>query len=319
MDLEVSGEIWEWRGPAPYYFVTVPKEESLSLHGSSPDASYGWGMLPVRARIDSTEWSTSLWPKDGGYVLPLKDAVRKPLGLGIGDAVTVRLTTVDQPTGRRQRRTEAPRRPAAPSARPGGPRGPRVTDDQLTIVPANEASWQDLEAIFGSSGDPSRCWCQRYKMLPKETWANLGPERLAARLREQTAGGHPNAPATSGLVAYLDGEPVGWCAVDPRSANPRLLRNVPIPWVGRTEDKNDDSVWAVTCLLTRAGFRRRGISLALAGAAVDFARRRGARALEAYPHLTEPSHLGTRATFAAAGMAEVSRPTKNRAVMRIDF
>ncbi|MGW0230388.1 GNAT family N-acetyltransferase [Actinopolymorpha singaporensis] len=156
-------------------------------------------------------------------------------------------------------------------------------------------------------------------MLPRETWASVGPEQLAARLREQTACGHPESKATSGLVAYLDDEPVGWCAVDPRPANPRLLRNVPVPWVGRTEDKNDNSVWAVTCLVTRAGFRRRGISRSLARAAVDLARRRGAGALEAYPHLTEPSHLGTASMFAAAGMAEVSRPTKNRVVMRIDF
>ncbi|MFD2077601.1 Acetyltransferase (GNAT) family protein [Actinopolymorpha cephalotaxi] len=319
MDLEFSGEIWEWRGPAPYHFVTVPKEESLSLRGSPEGASYGWGMLPVRARIASTEWSTSLWPKDGGYVVPLKDAVRKPLELGPGDTVTIRLSTVDRPAGRRQRKAAAPRKPTPPTARPTNRRGPQVTDDQLSIVPANEASWQDLEAIFGSSGDSSRCWCQRFKMLPRETWANLGPERLAARLREQTAGDHPDAPATSGLVAYLDGEPVGWCAVDPRSANPRLLRNVPVPWVGRNENKDDNTVWAVTCLLTRAGFRRRGVSRSLARSAVDFARRRGARALEAYPHLSEPSHLGTAATFAAAGLVEVSRPTKNRAVMRVDF
>ncbi|GAA2760736.1 GNAT family N-acetyltransferase [Actinopolymorpha rutila] len=319
MDLEFSGEIWEWRGPAPYHFVTVPEGESLSLRESPAGESYGWGMLPVRVRIGSTEWSTSLWPKDGGYVVPLKDAVRKPLRLGPGDTVTIQLIAVDQPASRRQRKAEAPRRPTTPAVRPGGRRGPQVSDDQLTIVPANEAPWQDLEAIFGSSGDPSRCWCQRFKMLPGETWASMGPEQLAARLRDQTASGHPDSKATSGLVAYLEGEPVGWCSVDPRSANPRLLRNVPVPWVGRNEDKYDNSVWAVTCLVTRAGFRRRGVSRSLARAAVDFARRRGARALEAYPHLTEHSHLGTAAMFAAAGMVEVSRPTKNRVVMRIDF
>jgi hypothetical protein len=74
-------------------------------------------------------------------------------------------------------------------------------------------------------------------------------------LRQQTECGHPRSDTTSGLVAYLDGEPVGWCAVEPRNAYEGLVRNNRVPWEGRTEDKTDDSVWAVTCLFTRAGFR----------------------------------------------------------------
>jgi GNAT superfamily N-acetyltransferase len=139
--------------------------------------------------------------------------------------------------------------------------------------------------------------------------------------------GHPNSDTTSGLVAYLDGEPVGWCAVEPRTAYPRLLLKTRVPWEGRAEDKTDDSVWAVTCFVTRTGFRRRGISRALARAAVDFAQERGARALEAYPMLTGPGleimpvelHVGSRSSFEAAGFTEVSHPTLRRVVMRIDF
>lgn len=117
---------------------------------------------------------------------------------------------------------------------------------------------------------------------------------------------------------------MGWCAVEPRAEYEGLLRNNRVPWQGRDEDKADASVWAITCLFTRAGFRRRGVSHALASAAVDFARDRGARALEAYPILTqdvitEELLVGTHATFVQAGMHEVSRPTKRRAVMRIDF
>jgi GNAT superfamily N-acetyltransferase len=198
----------------------------------------------------------------------------------------------------------------------------------VTIVPANEASWEDIEAVFGTRGDPSRCQCQRYKMQPRESWASVGPEELAFRLRTQTDCGHPKSGTTSGLVAYLDDEPVGWCAVEPRTAYPRLLLKTRVPWADRAEDKTDDSVWAVTCFVTRAGFRRRGISRALAGAAVDFARQRGARALEGYPMITQPGqqitllgelHVGSRSIFAAAGFAEVSRPTLRRVVMRIDF
>jgi hypothetical protein len=92
VELEFSGEIWEWRGPAPYYFVTVPQEESLDLQAVSTAVTYGWGMIPVRVRIGEAVWETSLWPRDGQYVVPLKDAVRKAEELRPGDVVTVRLT-----------------------------------------------------------------------------------------------------------------------------------------------------------------------------------------------------------------------------------
>jgi GNAT superfamily N-acetyltransferase len=156
-------------------------------------------------------------------------------------------------------------------------------------------------------------------MTPGESWASEGPEELAARLREQTACDRLDATATSGLVAYLDGEPVGWCAVAPRPAHPRMLRNNRVPWEGRDEDKSDNTVWALTCFLTRAGYGRRGISHALAEAAVDFARARGARAIEGYPDLVEGGYGGARETFAQAGFVEVSRPTKRKVVMRCDL
>jgi GNAT superfamily N-acetyltransferase len=195
---------------------------------------------------------------------------------------------------------------------------------ELRVVPANEASFDDLQAIFGSRGAAARCQCQRYKLEPREAFARFPVEERAHRLRGQTACGDPDAESTSGLVAYLDGEPVGWCAVEPRSGYAGLVRNARVPWEGRDEDRADDSVWAVTCLFTRAGHRRRGVSRALARAAVEFARERGARALEAYPItttdvITEELHVGTDGVFAAAGLAEVSRPTIRRAVMRIEF
>jgi GNAT superfamily N-acetyltransferase len=132
----------------------------------------------------------------------------------------------------------------------------------------------------------------------------LGPRReTRQRLRQQSRCGQPEAHTTSGLVAYLDGEPVGWCAVEPRTAYVRL-QSKPLVWAGRAEDKADDGVWAVTCFVTRAGFRRRGVGRALARAAVDFARKRGARAIEGYPLITTPGqeiiwgelHVGSRST-----------------------
>jgi GNAT superfamily N-acetyltransferase len=194
----------------------------------------------------------------------------------------------------------------------------------MRIVPANEASWEDLQTVFGTRGPAALCQCQRYKLRPREAFRNFPVEERAARLRAQTDCGHPEAETTSGLVAYLEGEPVGWCAVEPRPHFTGLVRNNRVPWEGRDEDKADDSVWAVTCLFTRAGFRKRGVSRALAQAAVDFARRRGARAVEGYPMNTkdvilEELHVGTEGTFAAAGFAAVARPSKRRIVMRIDF
>ncbi len=92
LDLDFTGGLWYWRGPSPFYFVSVPDEESRKLHALSRAVTYGWGMIPVRARIGATEWATSLWPEDGLYIVPVKDAVRRAEGLDIGDRVTVRLT-----------------------------------------------------------------------------------------------------------------------------------------------------------------------------------------------------------------------------------
>ena len=194
----------------------------------------------------------------------------------------------------------------------------------LSIAPANQAACEDLQTIFGSRGTGHVCQCQRYKLAPRESFGSVPVEERAFRLREQTDCGNPDSESTSGLVAYLDGEPVGWCAVEPRPAYIGLVRVFRVPWEGRHEDKVDEGVWAVTCLFTRAGYRKHGISRAMAGAAVDFARSQGARAIEAYPITTknvidEELHVGTPATFLAAGLTEVSRPTKRRLVMRIDF
>ncbi|HEU0221328.1 MAG TPA: GNAT family N-acetyltransferase [Paracoccaceae bacterium] len=202
-----------------------------------------------------------------------------------------------------------------------------TTDAAISVLPANEAAWADLRAVFGTRGEPSKCLCQRIR-LPHTEWHSLPVAERAERLRAQTGCGHPEARTTSGLVAYLDGEPAGWCAVEPRTAYLRLLQSqTSVPWAGRTEDRADGSVWAVACFVTRAGFRRRGVSRALAHAAVDFARARGARAIEGYPMITQPGqeiawgelHVGSRSIFAAAGFNEISRPTSRRVVMRIDF
>lgn len=205
--------------------------------------------------------------------------------------------------------------------------GTTTRDTAISVLPANEASCEDLQTVFGSRGEAARCQCQRYKLEPREAFSSFPVAARAERLHRQTNCGNRQAGTTSGLVAYLDREPVGWCAVEPRTAYAGLVRVYRVPWMGRAEDKSDRTVWAVTCLFTRAGFRRRGVSRALARAAVDFARARGARAIEAYPMITRAGqdiawgelHVGSLSVFAAAGFTEVSRPTPRRAVMRIGF
>ncbi|WP_026932340.1 DUF1905 domain-containing protein [Glycomyces tenuis] len=92
MELAFSGEVWFWRGPAPWYFVSVPEDACRELAAASDVVSYGWGMVPVAAHIGSTSWKTSLWPKDGGYIVPIKAAVRRAEGVEEGDTVAIRLT-----------------------------------------------------------------------------------------------------------------------------------------------------------------------------------------------------------------------------------
>jgi GNAT superfamily N-acetyltransferase len=199
------------------------------------------------------------------------------------------------------------------------------TTTAISVVPASAASADDLASIFGERGDPGTCQCQYFKIRDKD-WASVPVEEKAERLREQSNCGRADAAATSGLVAFVDGEPAGWCALEPRTAYPRL-RVMRVPWAGRDEDRDDEGVWAVTCFVTRTGFRRRGVSRALAAATPGFARERGARAVEGYPMVLPAGvrdswgelYRGTRSIFADAGYVEVSRPTPRRVVMRIDF
>ena len=92
MDLEFSGEVFFWKGPAPWHFVAVPESESDAIADVSAMASYGWGCIPVTAQVGDTSFRTSLFPKDGGYVVPLKTSVRKAAAIDLGDVVRVCLT-----------------------------------------------------------------------------------------------------------------------------------------------------------------------------------------------------------------------------------
>ncbi|WP_129783397.1 GNAT family N-acetyltransferase [Promicromonospora panici] len=218
----------------------------------------------------------------------------------------------------------------------------------MEIVPATPERWDDVQAVFGTRGGAHHCQCQRIR-LGDRAWWYLSVEERAHHLREQldaclvddrpadrmaadaadspaggTAGGV--SPTSGALLAYVDAEPAGWVAVAPRIEFVRY-RGSQVPWAGRHEDKDDDSVWAVTCFAVRVGYRKQGLMYELAAAAVEHARERGAQAVEGYPIVLNQgqevswgeANVGTPGPFAAAGLTEVSRPTKRRRVMRLDF
>lgn len=89
-----SGEVWYWRGPAPFHFVTVPKEESKQIKSVESLVTYGWGMIPVNAIVGKTEWYTALWAKDGQYILPLKSAIRTAANIELGQVIEVQIEVV---------------------------------------------------------------------------------------------------------------------------------------------------------------------------------------------------------------------------------
>jgi GNAT superfamily N-acetyltransferase len=186
----------------------------------------------------------------------------------------------------------------------------------VTVSPVSEALFDDVQTVLGTRGQAARCQCQGYR----QGWYEQHSDNVQGRrelLRDQMIEGH-------GLVAHLDGEPAGWCSVAPR-CDYRYLRQT--TWKGRTEDKDDPSIWAVTCFVTRAGFRRQGVSRALAGGTIEVARDGGARTVEAYPMKPAPGkdvpwgelHVGALSAFLAAGFRVVHVPSLRRAIVRYDL
>jgi hypothetical protein len=195
----------------------------------------------------------------------------------------------------------------------------------IKVVPANKATWEDIEAVVGKARSWDQlCFCQRFK-LGVPGWRATTADERAQMLREQTDCGYPESDSTTGLLAYVGGEPAGWCCVESRPALPFIPEQR--TWYKKREDPIDDGVWVVACVLTRTPFRYTGVSRALAKAAVEFARVRGARAVEGYAMVTQPGveitwgelHVGSRNILANAGMRQVAAPSKRRVVMRIDF
>jgi GNAT superfamily N-acetyltransferase len=186
----------------------------------------------------------------------------------------------------------------------------------LVVRPVDESLVDDVQTILGVRGQAADCQCQAYRISRAAQRSDDVPGRREL-LREQVIEGH-------GLVAHVDGEPVGWCSLAPRSAYPYLRQTT---WKGRDEDRGDAGIWAVTCVVTRAGYRRQGVSRALIAGTIDVARDQGARALEAYPMNPAPGkdvtwgemHVGALSAFLDAGFRVVHVPSPRRAIVRYDY
>ncbi|HEX4906133.1 MAG TPA: GNAT family N-acetyltransferase [Acidimicrobiales bacterium] len=182
----------------------------------------------------------------------------------------------------------------------------------ITIEPVTADRWDDLERLFGPSGAYSGCWCTWWRLSAKD-WDAAGNEGRRAHLEAVVQRGE--AP---GLLAYVDGEPVGWLAVAPRSAYPRLNRSP------HTKPVDDEPVWSITCFWIARGHRGSGIASALLEAAVAFAQERGAPAIEGYPVDPEVRRVddaaaftGVLPLFSRAGFVEMARrSTTSRVVVR---
>jgi hypothetical protein len=182
----------------------------------------------------------------------------------------------------------------------------------LEYAPLTVDRWPDVERLFGPRGACAGCWCMAWRLRQAEWERGKGDSNRAA-FRQIVEKGPP-----PGILAYSSGEPIGWCAVAPRSEYVQLERSRVLQPI------DGEPVWSVSCLFIGRPYRRRGVSVALLRAVGEFAARQGARIVEGYP--IEPSSgklpdvfawTGTVAAFRAAGYAEVARRSPKRPIMRL--
>jgi GNAT superfamily N-acetyltransferase len=179
--------------------------------------------------------------------------------------------------------------------------------DRVVFHEVNAARWADFERLFESRGGPKSCWCMIWRASPEEAKRRDGASRKAAMARRVAAG------IPVGLLGYLDGEPVAWCSVAPRSTYRRLTAEA---------DGPDENVWSIVCFFVARRLRSLGMSRRLIRAAVDHARRRGASAVEAYPvDEDSPSYrfMGFVSIFKKYGFREVGMAGIRRHVMRLEL
>jgi len=186
-----------------------------------------------------------------------------------------------------------------------------MNDKRVTIHPLTPDRWPDLTALFDTSATPRACWCMWFRATTAGYRASAGDanKRAFRRIVKTSA-------APPGVIAYVDGQPAGWCAVAPREQYPRLHRS------RTTKPIDDQPVWAVTCFFIASKARRRGLGHPLLRAAVDLAAAHGARIVEGYPLMpgrtlrSDEAYVGVSSLFEKAGFTIAARPSERRAIMR---
>jgi GNAT superfamily N-acetyltransferase len=180
--------------------------------------------------------------------------------------------------------------------------------DRLGFHPVDASRWADMVRLFEGRGGPKSCWCMVWRATPEERKLNDGASRKAAMARRVAAG------VPVGLLGYLDGEPVAWCSVAPRSTYRRL--------VPAQDPSEDEGVWSIACFFVVRRLRGHNMVRRLLAAAVDHARAKGAAVVEAYPVDPDaPSYrfMGFVPVFEAAGFVEVGCAGRRRHVMRLQL
>lgn len=183
----------------------------------------------------------------------------------------------------------------------------------VDIRPLTPDRWDDLAALFETSAVTRGCWCMWFRRTSAEFRAQGGDGNRSA-MKDIVE----KADVAPGLLAYVEGAPMGWCAVAPREEYPRILRSNTVKPIDETR------VWSIVCFFVASKGRGRGVSKRLLKAAVDFAAEQGARVIEAYPidpaggRVTpDEAYYGVVSTFAAAGFREVARRHPKRPIMRL--
>ena len=193
---------------------------------------------------------------------------------------------------------------------------PSGNDKALTFRPLTPETWDDFEALFRQPGDQKGCWCVFWRVTRREFQENMGEGN---RQLMRAIVGMGRVP---GILAYRDGEAIGWCSVAPREEFHSLNRS-------RTLKPIDERpVWSITCFVVAKPYRNQGMTRALIEAAVDYARRNGAQVVEAYPLTAVPHdspflegelYMGLVSTFLSLGFREAARRSERRVIMRLEL
>jgi GNAT superfamily N-acetyltransferase len=186
----------------------------------------------------------------------------------------------------------------------------QIEELDLSFHPLTQKLWRDFELLFGRNGACGGCWCMYWKLRGKEFSENTG--NTARQMQKAVV----DSKVVPGLLAYSEGYPVGWIAVEPRSAYPKLAHSRILKPV------DDEPVWSITCFFVEKKHRRKGITVELLKAAVEHVKTQGGKIVEGYPVDTQQSqsdafiYTGTASAFKQAGFKEVARNSPTRPIFR---